>query len=188
MQLLKSTLEDLGLSVERTEVDMEKDLTSDVFYVTGDDGARVDDPYDLANIEQVLVVVLNAHYRKSSGAPRPPDGDVRRSTSGPDGMKPRQKDLLYSLMDNYIKNDVLSVQSSIVNHVEYTLGRSRYRFTTLRCRVYVTLKRVFSKFSFSSSVFGFFPSRRRLRCVSRRALTSSRFRSKHRAGHLAFRA
>ena len=43
LQLLKSTLEDLGLSVERTEVDMEKDLTSDVFYVTGDDGARVDD-------------------------------------------------------------------------------------------------------------------------------------------------
>ena len=128
LQLLKSTLEDLGLNVERTEVDMEKDLTSDVFYVTGDDGARVDDPYDLANIEQVLVVVLNAHYAKSSGAPRPPDGDPRRSTSGPDGMKPRQKDLLYSLMDNYIKNDVLSVQSSIVNHVEYTLGRSRYRF------------------------------------------------------------
>ena len=31
-------------------------------------------------------------------------------------------------MDNYTKNDVLSVQSSIVNHVEYTLGRSRYRF------------------------------------------------------------
>ena len=128
LQLLKSTLEDLGLNVERTEVDMEKDLTSDVFYVTGDDGARVDDPYDLANIEQVLTVVLNAHYAKSSGAPRPPDGDPRRSASGPDGMKPRQKDLLYSLMDNYIKNDVLSVQSSIVNHVEYTLGRSRYRF------------------------------------------------------------
>jgi hypothetical protein len=126
LQLLKSTLEDLGLSVERTEVDMEKDLTSDVFYVTGDDGERVDDPYDLANIEQVLKVVLNAHYSKSSGAPRPPDG--AKSASGPDGMKPRQKDLLYSLMDNYIKNDVLSVQSSIVNHVEYTLGRSRYRF------------------------------------------------------------
>jgi hypothetical protein len=28
----------------------------------------------------------------------------------------------------YISNDVLSVQKSVVNHVEYTLGRSRYRF------------------------------------------------------------
>ena len=159
LQLLKSTLEDLGLSVERTEVDMEKDLTSDVFYVTGDDGARVDDPYDLANIEQVLVVVLNAHYRKSSGAPRPPDGDVRRSTSGPDGMKPRQKDLLYSLMDNYIKNDVLSVQSSIVNHVEYTLGRSRYRFDDFEAyQVRATRSNAFFQTSFVFVFrFRFFP-------------------------------
>jgi starch phosphorylase len=36
--------------------------------------------------------------------------------------------MLYSLMDSYIKNDVLAVQKSIVNHVEYTLARSRYRF------------------------------------------------------------
>ena len=177
LQLLKSTLEDLGLSVERTEVDMEKDLTSDVFYVTGDDGARVDDPYDLANIEQVLVVVLNAHYRKSSGAPRPPDGDVRRSTSGPDGMKPRQKDLLYSLMDNYIKNDVLSVQSSIVNHVEYTLGRSRYRFDDFEAyQVRATLKRVFSnlfRFRLSFSVFSLpFPTPSPMRLTPRADLVA----------------
>jgi|TARA_B110000967_G_scaffold35718_1_gene34837 hypothetical protein len=125
LQLLKSTLEDLGLCVERTEVDMEGDMTSDVFFVTGDDGARVDDPYDMANIEQVLTVVLNAHFLKSSGFVRPVDGDKAHMNT--DGSKPRQKDLLYSLMDNYIKNDVLSVQNSIVNHVEYTLGRSRYR-------------------------------------------------------------
>mmetsp|Transcript_10074 Transcript_10074/g.46169 ORF Transcript_10074/g.46169 Transcript_10074/m.46169 type:complete len:830 (-) Transcript_10074:1618-4107(-) len=31
-------------------------------------------------------------------------------------------------MDSYAKNDVLSVQKSIVDHVEYTLARSRYRF------------------------------------------------------------
>jgi starch phosphorylase len=104
---------------------MEGDMTSDVFFVTGDDGARVDDPYDMANIEQVLTVVLNAHFLKSSGFVRPVDGDKAHMNT--DGSKPRQKDLLYSLMDNYIKNDVLSVQNSIVNHVEYTLGRSRYR-------------------------------------------------------------
>jgi len=154
LQLLKSTLEDLGLRVERTEVDMEDDLTSDVFYVTGDDGVRVDDPYDLANIEQVLLVVLNAHYSKSSGAPRPRDADVKRSTSGPDGAKPRQKDLLYSLMDNYIKNDVLSVQNSIVNHVEYTLGRSRYRFDDFEA---YQVRRRRGRFRFSSfSFFSFF--------------------------------
>lgn len=39
-----------------------------------------------------------------------------------------KKELLYNLMDTYIKNDVLSIQEDIVNHVEYTIGRSRYRF------------------------------------------------------------
>lgn len=30
--------------------------------------------------------------------------------------------------DTYRKNDVLSIQESVINHVEYTLARSRYRF------------------------------------------------------------
>ena len=122
LQLMKTTLEDLGLSVEKTEVDMEGDLTADTFYVTGDNGAKVDDIYDLANIKQVIKVVINAHYLKSNQGARPKDTTSFLETN------PRQKDLLYSLMDSYAKNDVLSVQKSIVDHVEYTLARSRYRF------------------------------------------------------------
>mmetsp|Transcript_4442 Transcript_4442/g.18213 ORF Transcript_4442/g.18213 Transcript_4442/m.18213 type:complete len:1025 (-) Transcript_4442:222-3296(-) len=122
LQLMKTTLEDLGLNVEKTEVDMEGDLTADTFYVTGDNGAKVDDVYDLANIQQVIKVVLNAHYLKSNQGARPKDSTSFLETN------PRQKDLLYSLMDSYAKNDVLSVQKSVVDHVEYTLARSRYRF------------------------------------------------------------
>ena len=72
LQLMKMTLQDLGLTVERTEVDMDSDgVVSDTFYVTGDDGIRVEDPYDLANIEQVLVTcVLNAHYLQVERARR----------------------------------------------------------------------------------------------------------------------
>ena len=102
LQLMKTTLEDLGLSVEKTEVDMEGDLTADTFYVTGDNGAKVDDVYDLANIKQVIKVVLNAHYLKSNQGARPKDTTSFLETN------PRQKDLLYSLMDSYAKNDVLS--------------------------------------------------------------------------------
>ena len=67
-------------------------------------------------------MVLNAHYLKSNQGARPKDSTSFLETN------PRQKDLLYSLMDSYAKNDVLSVQKSIVDHVEYTLARSRYRF------------------------------------------------------------
>jgi len=31
-------------------------------------------------------------------------------------------------MGDHMKNDVPSLQESIINHVEYTLARSRYRF------------------------------------------------------------
>ena len=41
LQLMKTTLEDIGLNVEKTEVDMDGDLVSDTFYVTSDDGSRV---------------------------------------------------------------------------------------------------------------------------------------------------
>lgn len=35
-----------------------------------------------------------------------------------------------SAFRSYLKNDVLSVQHNIVNHVEYTIGRTRYRCVT----------------------------------------------------------
>lgn len=33
--------------------------------------------------------------------------------------------------DTFKKSDVLSIQQSIVNHVEYTIARSRYKFDNL---------------------------------------------------------
>jgi starch phosphorylase len=35
--------------------------------------------------------------------------------------------------DTYRKNDVLSIQESIVNHVEYTLARTRQQFDDFEC-------------------------------------------------------
>lgn len=37
------------------------------------------------------------------------------------------------LADTYRKNDVLSIQESIVNHVEYTLARTRHQFDDFEC-------------------------------------------------------
>lgn len=35
--------------------------------------------------------------------------------------------------DTYKQNDVLSIQENIINHVEYTMARSRYRFDDFEC-------------------------------------------------------
>ena len=39
--------------------------------------------------------------------------------------------MLASYADTFKKSDVLSIQQSIVNHVEYTIARSRYKFDDL---------------------------------------------------------
>ena len=44
------------------------------------------------------------------------------------GSDSKPNSVLYNLMDSYIKNDVVSVQQSILNHIEFTVARSRYRF------------------------------------------------------------
>lgn len=41
--------------------------------------------------------------------------------------------LLLVNADTYRKNDVLSIQESIVNHVEYTLARTRHQFDDFEC-------------------------------------------------------
>jgi starch phosphorylase len=41
--------------------------------------------------------------------------------------------LLFPAADTYRKNDVLSIQESIVNHVEYTLARTRHQFDDFEC-------------------------------------------------------
>lgn len=54
-------------------------------------------------------------------------------------VSPAQAGLLYSLMDSYIKNDVLSVQEAVVHHVEYSIGRTRYRFDSFEAYQAVAL-------------------------------------------------
>lgn len=41
--------------------------------------------------------------------------------------------LIITCTDTYRKNDVLSIQESIVNHVEYTLARTRHQFDDFEC-------------------------------------------------------
>lgn len=42
-------------------------------------------------------------------------------------------DKLHSLMENYMANDIPSIQKQIVNHVEYTLARTRFNFKESHC-------------------------------------------------------
>ena len=61
--------------------------------------------------------------------------ELRRSASLADEREmaenAEKKTVLYDLCSEYLKNDVYSLQRSLVNHVEYTLARRRYKFDNM---------------------------------------------------------
>lgn len=137
LNAVTGTIMDLGLVVAKAEKSTENDDAAyDKFYVTDYDNKKVYDREDLTNIRIcVASVISKSVISKEVGSRKPevaarPLTDFRKENieEVEDEEQNRRSELLYSLMDTYIKNDIPSIQSSIVNHVEYTIARSRYRF------------------------------------------------------------
>mmetsp|Transcript_15868 Transcript_15868/g.40295 ORF Transcript_15868/g.40295 Transcript_15868/m.40295 type:complete len:1250 (-) Transcript_15868:119-3868(-) len=124
---------DLGVDVAKAVVDMEQDDVRDQFFVTTDGGSKLTDKTTLDSVSSLLETVLKSPNllggpRSAFGMARPYAVNATNDRTSMSEDERHRSDLLYTLMDTYIKNDVLSVQESIVNHVEYTIARSRYHF------------------------------------------------------------
>lgn len=76
---------------------------------------------DFKNVEKALRRVLNPSLWSDLGK------NVNLCHSIGDPETQRRRRLLW-LMDQYLNNDVPSIQKSIVDHVEYTIARSRFKF------------------------------------------------------------
>ena len=48
-----------------------------------------------------------------------------------------KKSILYDLCNEYMKNDVYSIQRSLVNHVEYTVRKDIYKHRKMYTHAYV---------------------------------------------------
>ena len=122
LSALTAAFRDMGLEVQRADINSRNGMVDDTFFVTDGEGRKVTDASLLASMEAKLADLGQAprQLKPRPEAPEDPTGTI---------VDPRPKqEALYSLMDAYIKNDVLSIQQSIANHVEYTLARSRYKF------------------------------------------------------------
>eukprot|EP00897_Mesotaenium_endlicherianum_P010480 jgi/Mesen1/9460/ME000627S08837 len=134
LQLITCTFKDLGLDVGRAIVDLDdQGRVADKFFVADMKGQKVTDAKDIGHIKTCVQNVLNNDQHKitnrTHSAARPVTVRSERGfTAGTSPEMRRKTELLYGLMDQYIKNDVLSIQKSIVDHVEYTVARSRYKF------------------------------------------------------------
>ena len=100
----------------------------DTFYVSSA-GVKLSGG-DAESVVKVLTSMLHAHYSmkaaaSSEAARRPVQSDAPAAAAA---AAKGNAGLVYSLMDSYLPNDVLSVQRDVLRHVEHSLGRTRYRF------------------------------------------------------------
>ena len=59
---------------------------------------------------------------------------MQRPSSAPSGDEhPGQYELLHSMMQNYLPNTTEGIQRSVVQHIEYGLGRTRFDFSDQSC-------------------------------------------------------
>jgi hypothetical protein len=124
MTVLSSTFHDMNLNVERAEYVADVGIK---FWIADENDAKISDAEDASNIKQYLTMVVKKLVRGSAKA-RPYALSMSDSNDMLSEKKDLNRSLLYGLLDSYLKNDVLSIQESIVHHVEFTLARSRYKF------------------------------------------------------------
>ena len=121
------TLQDLGLDVVKADCTTSKGgRVSDTFHVQDVGGGRLTAPEDIQN----TVAYLTAALAQDAGPPLQAARPYSAAVLGEAGREGRgqNKELLYKLMDTYIGDDLVAIQSSVINHVEFTLARSRYKF------------------------------------------------------------
>ncbi|KAG1668368.1 hypothetical protein FOA52_004877 [Chlamydomonas sp. UWO 241] len=119
LQSISATLRDLGLEVKAV-VEGEGATYHDTFFVQKTSGGKITDEEEVKTALEVLLRAKTAMRLIGNSRPQ------FSSAGGRGGADSTAR--MSTLMDTYMKNDVLSIQEGIVNHVEYTMARSRYKF------------------------------------------------------------
>ncbi len=131
-------LRDLGLDVGKADIlDGDEKRFHNRFYVQNSRGGKITDAQQVKEISLALEVLLKAKNALSTVS-RPKFDSSKESTTGRmNAMMGEGRHLAHArttgrerslplCTDTYRRNDVLSIQEGIVNHVEYTMARSRW--------------------------------------------------------------
>lgn len=118
----------LGLRIDRASVEFEGDFFVKKFFVTDSRGKKIDDAESLERIRSALIEAIDGDGDVSVG-PATRGVVVRRLGLGTGSEERRAKaERMFEMMDRFLKNDPISLQKDILNHVEYTVARSRFNF------------------------------------------------------------
>ncbi|WVY93404.1 hypothetical protein V8G54_032492 [Vigna mungo] len=137
LQVITRVFKVLGLTVDRATVEFEGDFFVKKFFVTDSHGNKIEDSDSLERIKRALAEAVggdgDGDGRGTVSVTRPAvanPGVVVRRPGLVDGVGERRAkaERMFTLMDGFLKNDPLSLQKDILNHVEYTVARSRFSF------------------------------------------------------------
>lgn len=118
---LTDILAQYDLDVCKATVDNSDGISTNKFLVCHTDGTKVDNAEELKTLRQALESAVSS---QSAGLKRPKLKNADKSVAED------KKNFLYTLMDSYLTSDVRSIEQSIVNHLEYTLARNRYKVSS----------------------------------------------------------
>ncbi|XP_028067066.1 glycogen phosphorylase 1-like [Camellia sinensis] len=134
LQLITRVFKVLGLRIEKAIVEFEGDFLVKRFFVTDSHGNKIEDGENLDRIEKALMEAIGGGGGgEASMAMASTRGIVVRRAGlvGDDAGDRKAKakaERMFALMDGFLKNDPISLQRDILDHVEYTVARSRFSF------------------------------------------------------------
>lgn len=122
----------LGLTIQGASVEFEGDFFIKNFHVTSSDGKRIEDVESLERIRNSLMEAIDVVGDTSGGVMQAGGRGVvvKKSVLGLEsqGGRRAKAEKMFGLMDGFLKNDPMSLQKDILDHVEYTVARSRFNF------------------------------------------------------------
>lgn len=118
--------------IEKAVVEFEDECFVKSFYVTDSEGKKIENADNLERIKRALVDALGDDVDDGSTGPLVASGRgvvVKKPGLGMEfGERKAKAEKMFGLMDRFLKNDPLSLQKDILDHVEYTVARSRFSF------------------------------------------------------------
>uniref|UniRef100_A0A0D6QRA2 Alpha-1,4 glucan phosphorylase n=1 Tax=Araucaria cunninghamii TaxID=56994 RepID=A0A0D6QRA2_ARACU len=132
LQAVAGVFKAMGVQISKANLNLENGFVVEKIFVTDSKGEKITDAESVDNIRRALSDALERKpampvekYSKGVGA-RVYRGDLGFFEVSEENKA--RAELLFRLMDQYARNDVESIQKDILDHVEYTVARSRFSF------------------------------------------------------------
>ncbi|MCD7450255.1 hypothetical protein HAX54_004700 [Datura stramonium] len=132
LQIITRVFKVLGLRIEKAIVEFEGEFFVKKFFVNDSNGKKIE---KMEHLERIQKAVLEAIDGDDGGGVSPSVAVsgrgvvVRKAGLKLEfGDRRAKAEKMFGLMDGFLKNDSISLQKDILDHVEFTVARSRFNF------------------------------------------------------------